>query len=154
MDGIELGVPWSGWLRHDTGGRIDLLPDLPDPRTVLKGQGGPHWELIYALERGGLPPISDLSPHEVTNARRLLAAALADIGGFKIDSRDSEAVTDLLGLQHRESAAQLARDGRRLWAGLGGWPWFHWRDARRPQRWHTGIGSALAWQLAVWQEQG
>lgn len=155
LDGIELGVPWCAWLRHTGDGNFDVLPDLPEPKAVLRGtRGQPHWGLIYSLDRGYLAPARELAPHEVTNARRLIAAAMADIAGLQIESKTEKAIVDLLGLQHPEHAARLAREGRKLWANLGAWPWFHWPEGRAPSGWNSGIGPALARQLDIWHADG
>lgn len=154
VEGLDLGVPWCGWLRAPRDGRPgEILPDLPDRREVLRGRSKPYWGLIYGLDRGVLPPLRELSSHEGAAACRLLAAAMADIAAVPIESREREGVADYLNINPTR-CGQHVREGRQLWSRLGAWPWFHWPDARRPANWTAGIGAELAWLLDLWNADG
>ena len=115
--------------RH--GGGTVLLP----PNEAL--DRGPA---VRAFHRDALVAIESMNPDAVEKAnsnsraraqlRQLYAAALRDVAGLLLYSRDPNRqaiggpLGGQLGLSDRSASQRTVRAGRRLWPTLAAWPWW------------------------------
>jgi hypothetical protein len=79
---------------------IPIMPGIRDAVTAALVEG-----LLWPYE---------LKPHESAQLRRFYAAAVADLADIRREERDTRVQT---------SRDRDIRDGRRLWATVGAWPW-------------------------------
>ena len=143
------GIPSTYWL--GLGGPGVGLGDmdlLSVPRLSLLKRPG-FW-LRPALERALEDGWAEMSPHDWTQHRRLLAAVYRDVEGDSV-----ERVAERLNYGDARSAQRLAAEGRSLLWSMQAWPWACWSGGRPPSGWHPGARDRFTWTTyRRWRREG
>lgn len=148
------------------GTRPDALPGLAIPRqnhvAGVTRSGEPVWfppvrggarsvlrhRLALALESDHQLAFERLQEHDRAELARLRAAALRDVLGLRY-----EEIADACGYADVRTARRAVPSGRKLWCGLGAWPWWQFRadEGRPPAAWRsTGGGPRLDAAFMTW----
>lgn len=139
-DGDRLGVPKA------MVGAIERGKFVPVAHPPLHAVLRPR--VAYGLLSGHF---DELTFHDWTQAARLYVAALRDIGAVSWEDLPSTAGFGDAG-SARETTEEKVREGRRLWARLGAWPWTSFSDGRPPRDWwRDGASRDVAFSFNFWR---